>query len=243
MRRQNGIYEKTQELSFSLCDYTQRCKLSTLLSITSDMAGEDYGNRGLPHDKLISEGYVFLVSRVRFKLKRNIRAEERIKLITYERRIAGPFCIRDYIIEAEDGEEVITGRSAWILCDPASRRILRPTCFPYEIQNHEDITLPVGEPEKLKLPENMQRLGERLVVYSDLDGNGHVNNSVYADMACDALPMSLFEGEITDFAINFVKEAKAGDAVALFGAEQDGIHYVAGYVGEALCFECALTFA
>ncbi len=242
MRRQNGIFEKIQDISFSMCDFTQRLKPSELLCLTSDLAGEDYGDRGLPHDKLAGEGFVFLVSRVRFSIKRNVRAEEQVKLVTYERKIAGPLCIRDYIIEDERGEQLIAGRSAWILCDPDSRRILRPAAFPYEIQNHEDVELPVGEPEKLRQPENMERLGERRVVYSDLDGNGHVNNSVYGDMACDVLPMELFGGELKEFAINFVKEAKIGDTITLYGGEEGNSRIIAGYIGEALCFECAVVF-
>ena len=242
MDRQDPIFEKTQDISFSLCDFTERLKPSALLCLTSDLAGEDYGERGLPHDKLLSEGYVFLVSRVRFRLRRNVRAEERIRLITYERKIAGPFCIRDYIIEDAAGETLILGRSAWILCDPKTRRILRPASFPYEIQNHEDIVLEVGEPDKLRLPDNMERAGERKVVYSDLDGNGHVNNSVYGDIACDVLPMELFRGDITDFAINFVKEAKIGNTIALYVGEDGNSRFVAGYLGESLCFECVFTF-
>ena len=242
MRRQDGTFEKTQDISFSLCDFTQKLKPSAMLCLTSDLAGEDYGDRGLPHDKLQNEGFVFLVSRVRFSIKRNVRAEERIKLVTYERKIAGPFCIRDYILEDAEGERIIEGRSAWILCDPNTRRILRPASFPYEIQNHEDIELSVGEPDKLRPVENMERLGERRVVYSDLDGNGHVNNSVYGDMACDVLPMELFEGELKEFAINFVKEAKIGDIITLYGGRDGDSHVVIGYVGEAVCFECAFTF-
>lgn len=242
MRRQDGTFEKTQEISFSLCDFTERLKPSALLSLTSDLAGEDYGDRGLPHDKLLNEGFVFLVSRVRFSIKRNVRAEERIRFITYERKIAGPFCIRDYILEDAEGERIITGRSAWILCDPNTRRILRPASFPYEIQNHEDIVLPVGEPDKLRTSEAMEKIGERRVVYSDLDGNGHVNNSVYGDMACDVLPMELFKGELREFAINFVKEAKAGDTITLYGGEEEGKHIVTGYTGDAMCFECAFIF-
>lgn len=242
MRRQDAAFEKIQDISFSLCDFTERLKPSALLGITSDLAGEDYGDRGLPHDRLLNEGFVFLVSRVRFRLRRNVRAEERIRLITYERKTAGPFCIRDYIVQDSAGESVIAGRSAWILCDPESRRILRPSSFPYPIQNHEDIEIDVGEPDKLRLPGKMERIGERKVVYSDLDGNGHVNNSVYGDMACDVLPMELFKGNITDFAINFVKEAKPGDTIALFGGRDEDSRFVAGYLGESLCFECAFTF-
>lgn len=240
--RQDGAFEKTQDITFSLCDFTGRLKPSALLRLTSDLAGEDYVDRGLPHDRLMEEGYVFLVSRARFNIIRNVQAEEQVKLTTYEREKSGPFCIRDYIIENSSGELLIAGRSAWIICEPVTRRIVRPDRFPHRIELHQDRVLPVGEPDKLRLPEGMELLGERRVVYSDLDGNGHVNNSVYGDMACDVLPMELFRGEIREFAINFVKEAKPGDTIALYGAAEDGRQIVAGYVGAGLCFECIFTF-
>ncbi len=242
MRRQDGIFEKTQDITFSLCDFTGRLKPSALLCLTSDLAGEDYVSRGLPHDKLMEEGYVFLVSRARFSLIKSIRAEEQVRMMTYERRTSGPFCIRDYIIENSRGELAIAGRSAWIICEPASRRIVRPGSFPHAIDNHEDMVLPVGEPDKLRIPKTMEQLGQRRVVYSDLDGNGHVNNSVYGDMACDVLPMELFNGRIKEFQICFVKEAKAGDTITLYGTEENRSHIVAGCVGDATCFECVLSF-
>ena len=242
MRRQDGTFEKTQEITFSMCDFTERIKPSALLVIAADIAGDDYSDRGLPHDALLKEGVVFLVSRVRFSIKRRIRAEESIKLISYERRVTGPFCIRDYIVEDDRGEIIIAGRSAWIICDPVSRRILRPASFPHPIQNHEDIILDVGEPEKLKLPQDMEKVCERKVVYSDLDGNGHVNNSVYGDMASDVLPMELFNGEIKEFAINFVKEARMGDPITIFRGKDGDREFIAGFLGDSLCFECAFTF-
>lgn len=243
MRRSgDGVCEREAELNFSLCDFTGRCKPSTLLRIGADLAGEDYRLRGLPHDRLWAEGFMFLVSRARFHLRRNIRAEERVRLGTYERCVSGPFCMRDYTIDDASGERIVSGRSAWILCNPQTRRIVRPKSFPHPLETHTDLPLDCGDPERLRLPEGMAPAGERPVVYSDLDGNGHVNNAVYADMACDVLPAALFEGELRDFSINFVQEARLGDRIALFSAEAEGTSFVAGYVEDALCFECALTF-
>lgn len=242
-RRADGAMEKQEEMSFSLCDFTGRCKPSTLLRLTADLAGEDYYRRGLPHDRLWEEGYVFLVSRVRFRLRRNIRAEERVALGTYERCVSGPFCIRDYTVDDASGERIISGRSAWILCDPGTRRILRPKQFPYPMETHTDLPLDCGDPGRLRLPERMEPVGTRRVVYSDLDGNGHVNNAVYADIACDVLPTALFRGALQEFSINFVQEAKLGDDIALFtGSAEDGLAVV-GYIGDAVCFESVFRFA
>ena len=35
---------------------------------------------------------------------------------------------------------------------------------------------------------------------------------------------------------------KIGDTITLYGGEDGGSRIVAGYIGEALCFECAFTF-
>jgi len=241
-RREDGVFEKTEDMSFSLCDFTGKCKPSALLRITSDLAGEDYHMRGLPHDRLWNEGYVFLVSRVSFRLKRGIGAEERVTFATYEHSVSGPFFVRDYTVSDESGEQIISGRSEWIVCDPQTRRIIRPSKFPYPPQTHEDRQVDCAAPQRLKLPEEMEKLGERRVVYSDLDGNGHVNNSVYADIACDVLPISLLCGQICEFSINFVQEAKLGDVIELRGFSIEETVCVAGYIGDALCFECSFVF-
>lgn len=241
-RLSDGTYQAAKTVAFSQCDHTQACRPSSLLRLATDLAGDDYADRGLPHDLLWEEGCVFLVSRIRFRFARSLRAEERVIFHTWERCVQGPFCVRDYAVRAENGEPIAEGSSSWILCDPQTRRILRPKQFPHPMQQHEELALCEADAEKIVLPEELAAAGTRQVRYSDLDGNGHVNNAIYADIACDALPIALFQNGITEFSINFIHETKCGDVIALQVGEANGVHYVCGTVDGAVCFTCAIRF-
>ena len=241
-RLSDGTYAVEKTLAFSQCDHTGRCRPASLLRLATDLAGEDYTDRGLPHDLLWSEGCVFLASRIRFRFLKPLRAEQTVLFHTWERGVSGPFCIRDYALRDENGERIAEGSSSWILCDPISRRILRPRQFPHTMQQHEELAIPAVDAEKIALPEQMQPAGARTVRYSDLDGNGHVNNAVYADIACDALPIALFDRGISEFSVNFVHEAKHGDVIDLSVGERDGMHCVAGTVDGTSCFTFAVRF-
>ena len=63
----------------------------------------------------------------------------------------------------------------------------------------------------------MEEVGQRRVVYSDCDYNGHINNTHYPDLLCDFLP----DGEtrpVADVVINFLGEAPFGDTLTVYRA-------------------------
>ena len=74
--------------------------------------------------------------------------------------------------------------------------------------------LPYG---KIQLPEDAVLLDERFIKYTDLDANGHTNNSRYAAFAVDSLPAEFQGIEFKDVRINFAKEAMLGQKVQVFG--------------------------
>ena len=99
---------------------------------------------------------------------------------------------------------------------------------------------------KIREPENMEKLGEREAGYSDMDANGHMNNSRYAAFIMDFLPEELQKKEIDVFKINFAKEARKGDIISIYAgvpeAETENKITVVGKSGEHVCFESELTF-
>ena len=242
-RLSDGTCEAAKTLAFSQCDHTGHCRPASLLRLLTDFAGEDYADRGLPHDVLWQEGCVFLISRVRVRFQKPFSAEQTAVFHTWERGVSGPFCIRDYALrDEESGDRLAVCSSVWILCDPVSRRILRPRQFPHEMQQHAELALTETDAGKIVLPEELQPAGSRTVRYSDLDGNGHVNNAVYADIACDALPIGLFDRGIAEFSVNFIREAKYGDRIELSVGKRDGAYCVAGSVDGTGCFTFAVRF-
>ena len=87
------------------------------------------------------------------------------------------------------------------------------------------------------------KVADHAVRYSDVDSNRHVNNTRYTAWAMDCLPDELtFTQDLREIEINFNREARPGETVSLFHAEDGGSHYVEGRVGDISIFICKLTF-
>ena len=84
-------------------------------------------------------------------------------------------------------------------------------------------------PRKILLPrEGLEELGRRKVVWSDLDGNGHVYSGNYGDFVWDYLPADLQEKLPREFFINYSKEATLGQELRLVGFRRDNEYLVEG---------------
>ncbi len=200
---------------------SKNLSLYNLLQITSDIAVEDYNQQGMGRDMLTANNYAILVSRQGFRFHRMPRENEHFVLRTWEEKPEPLQLVRAYEFESMDekskGEKLISGLSSWIIVNPESRRIVPTKNFtlrkPTDLQTEHDC-LKYG---KIQQPENLELLDERVIKYSDIDGNGHTNNARYGAFIADALPANLRHVQFTDFRLNYAKEAKLGQKMEVFG--------------------------
>jgi len=237
---EDGYYIKEVEIPFCDCDITKRARVSTIMKLLADIAGTAYGSKGYTHSYLLENNFVFLLSRVSIHINRMPIADEKLSFHTWERDIKGVLFYRDFAIYDSLQNIIIEASSAWFLVNPSTRQIIKPTNFPGKADLHQDKkanTLPVA---KLKLPESLETVGERKIVYSDIDANGHVYNAVYASIACDFLSEGLLtqKAGLKDFRINFKQEAKQGETLEIFKKEEQDKAFVVGKIGEIVSFEC-----
>ena len=241
MERINGLFCDSREILFSDCDMFLRMKPSVMLRGMTDLAGADYTEKGLSYLKLREIGVAFLVSRVHIQILRPVTESEQITFATAEQRMDGPYWIRDHLLKNAMGETVVAAKSTWITVDPKSHRIVRSSALPFSITPSDDHAPHCPEAEKLTVPVEPEHVGTRRVVFSDLDGNGHINNGVYADIACDYLPLSVLERGIADMTINFHREAMLGADIDIYYHAAGTQHFVVGKLENKLCFAVRLT--
>jgi acyl-ACP thioesterase len=67
----------------------------------------------------------------------------------------------------------------------------------------------------------MEAVGERTIVYSDLDFNRHMNNTRYPDMICDFLP-SMDGKWVTSLSLSYLREAAFGDTLTVHRKAVEG---------------------
>ena len=99
------------------------------------------------------------------------------------------------------------------------------------------------ETRKILLPhEGLEELGTRRVMWSDLDGNGHVYSGNYGDFVWDYLPADLQEQLPKEFFINYSKEATLGQELRMVGIRQENEYLMEGLGPEGVCFSAQCVF-
>lgn len=236
-------YTRQESLSFAQCDRNRRIKPAALLTMMAAAGGYDYDARGLTYEKLYEMGHVFLLSRLAFRVHRYPLSGQTVTMTTWEDGARAAHMRRVFEITGPDGALQVSGRSEWILVDPKSRKILRPSAFtarPFTTCKKE-----IDCPECRRVPPpgpEGEGLGLRPVRWSDLDGNGHVFSGNYGNIIWDALPADLQDRPLREFQINYHREAVLGDELELRGVrEADGYRMSGGGVG-GMCFTCQCIF-
>lgn len=221
------------------------CRASALLGHLQEAATQAAQQGGFSRESLLDRYHAFwMLSRMWFRLDRPLRWDEELTIHTWHRGGKSALMYRDYDLSVR-GENVGEGVSAWVLADQNSRRLLR-------LGNIEELANTSGGAlcksvtlAKLRHPEELHTVERRRMRYSDTDINGHVNNTRYADFACDALEMDKLSPDLflNAMQIGYLAECRPGEELLLQLGEQGNGRYVRGIDdGGKSRFEAALFF-
>jgi hypothetical protein len=126
--------------------------------------------------------------------------------------------------ELESEQHILRGAALWILDQIANERDTRQKLFP------------------LLPKEEREELGTRRIVWSDLDGNGHLFSGNYGDIVWDALPADLQERVPVEFYVNYNREATLGDELRLEGLREENTYRMEGIGPNGACFTALCVF-
>lgn len=192
-------------------------KLSSLMRILQELAGNDLDGSNLTYMNLYHHNCAFVITKFTLQLLDNIKMYDRIVVETYPRPVRGISFQRDFII-FRDGVRVGLSSTVWCLIDLQKRSILCPDAldgigtFPTTTEN--PFSLPFV---RRKIDKNsLSRTNVRETYYSELDMNGHLNNTFYADIVFDSLPdADKIQMKDLFFEINFKNESRLGEKLII----------------------------
>ena len=223
-------YEYKTKVDTRDVDGRSRCRPSALLGHLQEAATLAAESRGFGREVLMSNyGAFWMLARLWFRLDRPLRWGEELSIHTWHRGGKGASMYRDFDLYA-DGVHVGEAVSVWVLVQLEDRKMLRLSQIP-ELENtgggerNKDIQL-----SKLRMPEDMSLAERRLMHYSDTDINGHVNNTRYADFACDAIRADLLPEDtfVASMQLGYSAECHPGEVISLLHACQEQTHFVHG---------------
>lgn len=228
-------------------DHQGQCRPSAVLGFLQETATAAALRLGFERETMLKRYNCFwMLARIWVELERPLGWNEEVTVRTWHRTPKGASIYRDFDLFSE-GKPVGQAVSTWVLADYDTHKLFRMDKVE-EIQNTFggeglDKTLTLSH---LKLPAEMELAERRRLHYSETDINAHVNNTRYADFACDALRLERLTGGafVSRLQIGFLAECKAGDVLDLSVGRQGETGFVRG-VGQdgKPRFEAGVTIA
>ncbi|MGO9307665.1 MAG: acyl-[acyl-carrier-protein] thioesterase [Spirochaetia bacterium] len=195
----------------SLCDYLQ------------EAAGNHAREFGGGVNTLQDRGMTWVLSRIRVRISRLPRAGEKLAVRTWHSGFDRLFSLRDFsLVDAEDNP-IVTAVSAWVMLDLRARRPVRPSTV---FSPPDPSGIPrafAADLEKLPGCAGDGKETSISVRWSDLDVNGHVNNSRYAEWVAEGASAVCHDGErLAGLDIDYLAETLYPDSVVVRSRRDQG---------------------
>lgn len=224
------FYEHTYRVDSLALDLFGHCRPSAVLGLLQEAATQAACDLRLSGPEVRERYNAFwMLARIRYELKRPLLWNEPVTIKTWHRGGKAAVMYREFDLSV-NGELVGQALSAWVLAGWEDRKILHLSGVG-EIEDTSGGSLCRGDPlRKLRLPDGLPLAEERRMRYSDTDLNGHVNNSRYADFACDALRLET-EGVgkfVSRLQLCYLSECLAGETVELCTGREGSDLFVHG---------------
>ena len=233
-----NTYDETFVLRPRDCDLNEKWRPSAILETMQDAAGAHSKLLGCGRDELVKRNIVWVLSRCELHMDRYPAVGEQITVHTFPTPTRICFFPRYYIFTDSRGEMIGKAGSLWLLLDLGTRRMLPPGEVGRILPDNADLPVPIGLPATVDTVEGEEKTLWRKPVYFDLDVNLHVNNTRYADWACDALGVEVMSKYCLETLLaNYDAEVLPDQEITL-RVYKNGLDYrVAGYCADKMHFE------
>ena len=208
------IYKRDYLLTDAGVDCFGRLKPSMLLFYCQDVAGHHCIELGTDYDTLAEKNLFWAVIRQKVQITRLPMSGETITVETWPMPTTRTCYPRSTVAYDQEGNELFRAIGLWVLMDLDTRAMILPKKSGVLVEGTLTGT-ELATPGSLS-PRELSNLYCRTVGYTDLDRNGHMNNTRYLEWMDDLLP-SAFHRENTarEFTICYHSEAREGQNLQL----------------------------
>ena len=208
------FYVQSFEINDMLVDRFGRLKTSMVLFIAQTVATQHGELMQVGYDTLYPRRMFWAVIRHRVQISRLPRHGETIRVETWPMPATRSSYPRSVIAYDEAGNECFRAISLWVLMDVDKRNMILPGKSGIDVAGSvrgNELALPGSLSPKLLCNHRQRR-----VCYSDLDRNGHMNNTKYLEWIDDLLPSDFHrEHTLKEMTICYLSEAWEGQELDL----------------------------
>ena len=186
-------------------------------------------------------GQAFILTKVYMRFYEPAHAYDDIIVDTWTGVESRGFTFYRSFSVKKDGKIIADALTTWCLIDTNEHKLLPVTKFENNFVDEE--SLDVNMPRKIKFPgdNTLEFIGNRKIVYSDIDYNKHMNNTHYPNMLIDFLP-SPEDYRVKELMISFIKGAIYNDEISIHRVQDGNTFYFKALNSEGnVCLESFIT--
>lgn len=214
------FFEYSKELTVNDVDASRELSLIHIVEILQLLANGNAERSGYGFEGLLKNNNAFwILTKIKFVCKNLPKHREKINCKTWPIAPDKVKLERDFEICDSDNNVCVAAKSEWCLIDANTRRIKRIV--------GEDVMPGLDYIESRALDEDFTKVKidvssedfcyERVIRSSDIDMNGHANNTKYTLMVADCFTSEFLSKNILKgFEIHFVKECIEGEKLAVY---------------------------
>ncbi len=209
-------------------DCFSQCQAAALLSYLQETGLLAMAEGGLTRDYLMGRYHaVWMLARARYTLETPIRLEDVITIRSACYSAHGMGIYHEYEI-IRDSVKIGEALALWMLVE-AEKRAFFPVNRVAELSGVLDRNKKSQKLGRLALPDALTPVHRRTVRYSQADMNGHLNNSRYADLICDAIGLENMDGAyLSRLQIGYLSECLPGCTLTMYTQGQENLWYIRG---------------
>lgn len=188
--------------------------------------------------ELFDSGLAFILSRINIKVFKPLYRYDKFESLSWHCPSKGVMFQRCY--EIRKGDELCAqANSVWALVGVEDGSIKKVGDFDTD-KYTTDEALDTVQSLRFRIPKNtdMQLVGKKRVMYSEVDVNMHLNNRFYPDFICDFME-NIENIFVTEMSISFLSEAPIGCELEVYRSNlcDDGCYYFRTMNGDKVNIE------
>lgn len=216
-----AIFRKQLTIGDTQVNAFDRLKNSQLLGILQEAAGEHGALLGVDKDTLKEKDLFWALIRYHIEIQRLPRSGETVTVETWPMPTTRTAYPRATAVYDAEGNVLFQAVSLFVLVNFETRAMVLPAMSGVTVNGWvrgKEISLPGS-----LLPKQLENGESRVVRFSDLDFNGHMNNCRYLEWVDDLLSADFHAQNCPkEMEICYHSEAREGETVDISWALDDG---------------------
>lgn len=211
-----SIWSQHYNINTFLVNPQKKLGLYGLLNLFQDTAWIHATHLGHGYESMLEEQTAWVLTRQKLTMSEWPKWGDDVEIKTWIRPINGLLAIRDFEV-LSNGRKLGECTTQWLILDLKTRRPAEKSLKLSLDETRQDCRAFI-EAGKIHLSPNAKELAQFHVRNSDLDLNGHVNNTRYAQWILDSIPHEKHsEFILLEYEVNFIAETKSGDLISILG--------------------------